>query len=179
MSDPSDTFVPSLPSVPFWKVSITKHYLILKETVELYILTFRDPEAAIKEIKKAEAIIQLKQEAYAKSQMGSEPEDEVNINIDDILKKVEEMYPTTAPSNLNIKSMFNLMHDKKDDIKEIAVDRLQILSETITVFMEGYREGKQQGFKQVNEGKDFFTNFSAVLEENQSLDVNDKDEKKL
>jgi hypothetical protein len=142
MNDPPSDSAPT--PLRRWLVHPRVYWQVLQESVSFYILHVRDHEAALNEIRRDFAVMKLKEEEASKS---SAEDKSVIINEDAIAEKTNQMFP--SDNMKTVKDFVRTAWDKKDDIKAVATDRLEIMSEALHTFLDGYREGKKKAMDDI------------------------------
>ena len=134
--------------------SPVNHTNALREAMILYKKTIFDSKEAIREaqmdeefIKQAEAL-RTREILKAKGIVEEDNADviqESDMNV--LADKVKAMYPKEMPQDLS--EAVDALRDKKEDIRDLAEDRLEIMASAMSEFMDGYREGKEKSKREV------------------------------
>ena len=125
------------------------HFRAMRDAFVLYKKTLFDPEAAVREASIDDEFIRRATEKWSesgKTEAGASVVEKKDF--DEIMEKVRAMYPEGLPKDLS--GAVKELGSRKEDIKEVAVDRLEVMAEAIKEFMSGYREGKEESIKEVD-----------------------------
>jgi hypothetical protein len=137
-----------------------KHHLsIIRESIHLYKLTIFDRNAAIKELERDEATIKA---AKLQNETGEK------VDSDEFMKSLQELAPKMfedAKKITGINDVITMVGDNKDELKNVAKNRLEIMGEAIQQFMEGYREGRDTGFKDATEDDKYLRSLMDPLKD--------------
>lgn len=178
-------------NVPFsalMKQSPKTHLKIFKETVSLFKLTILDREESVRLLKiEEETIRQLRRvrsgRAAAEADSTASSVDNITTTLASmetdalsVAKKVRKMFPKDMPTDAE--SALKAIKERRGDVKELAVDRLEVMGASISEFMVGYREGKEEGIAHVNspEGSKYFASLDGLdaLDANKSTSTQSK-----
>ena len=158
------------------------HINAIRDAINLYKKTIFDSKEAIREaqvddefIKQAEAL-RAREILKAKGvEVDKNSKDDDGIikerDLEVLAEKVKAMYPTEMPQDLS--GAVDVLKDKKDDIRDLAEDRLEIMASAMGEFMHGYREGKKMSEEEVSkfeevEAKQFVSGIVGSIEDKES-----------
>jgi hypothetical protein len=153
------------------KQSPRTHFKILKETIDLYRLTLLDRDESVRLIKIDEEIVRQLRKARsgraeaASAASGTSSADGAELtnklahletDAVEVVRRVREMFPKDMPTDAA--SALQAIKARKGDVNDLAVDRLEVMGASISEFMTGYREGKEEAVAHVNgpEGDKYF-----------------------
>lgn len=131
------------------------HIRAMRDAAVLYRKTLFNPEEALREASIDDEFIKRATEKWSGRNKSGE-EGTITVmekkDMDEIMQKVKAMYPEGLPKDLSgtIKEIGN----RKEDIKDVAIDRLEVMAEAINEFMSGYREGKDESRNEVEKMSD-------------------------
>lgn len=165
--------MPDPPNLPkhkgigaFFSIGFRGHWRVLKETLHLYRLSLFDREEAIRLIKIELEIARQIEEAKRLNATGgtaadgslpsSEPRPNINTDMVELTERVRKMFPKEVASVNSVEDAVRLAKSKRQDLQELAEDRLELLGSAIHSFMEGYRQGKDKARADVDNSTDPF-----------------------
>jgi hypothetical protein len=128
---------------------LRSHWLVLKESAQLYVLTWTNRNEAVNILTKDEIMIE---QARARKETGEK------IETADFIKSVEELYPKLMKDMEKVGSVgdvVGVVSSNKEELKKVAADRLEIMGEALHQFMVGYREGRDAGHREAMEDDKF------------------------
>ena len=164
----------------------SSHRNSLKEAVKLYkmSLPFQDHNTAVRETKIKENLLkQLIDERTGRvhddSQEGKKFQtklDAIETDVMAMTEKIRALVPEDLPKDRD--EAIDFIKNKKGDVRELAVDRLEVMGASISEFMGGYRQGKQDGMDYIfsPEGDKYFASLDGLEEEiNKDLSASKKE----
>lgn len=135
------------------------HISAIIDAASLYWKTLVDSKEALREAQEDDEFLRQAKALRARQILEAKgidiKEDEDNLkgsDMDTIAERVKAMYPKEMPQDLS--GAIDALKDKKDDIRDLAEDRLEVMAGAMGEFMHGYREGKEQSVKEVEEATD-------------------------
>ena len=178
MPDPEDHVnPPSLRHV--MSQSPLNHINAIREAMKLYKKTIFDSKEAIREaqvddefIKQAEAL-RAREILKAKGvEVDTNSKDDAEIilekDLEVLAEKVKAMYPEEMPQDFS--GAVDVLKDRKDELRDLAEDRLEIMASAMDEFMQGYRVGKKTSEEEVSkyeeaEAKQFVSGIVGSIED--------------
>ena len=164
---------------------LRSHSNALKEAIEIYkqTLPFQDHAAAVRETRiKEELLKQMRDERTGREYVDNNEKHEemktklqaIETDVMAMTKKIRDLLPPDMPTDRD--AAVDYVKSKKGDVKDLAVDRLEVMGASISEFMGGYRQGKQEGVDHIysKEGEKYFASFEIMDE----IDQVTKKEKK-
>jgi hypothetical protein len=136
--------------------SPVSHYRAVRDSLKLYRKTLFDPEEAIREASMDDEFVRQAAERLSAQENGTVYKEgkhdeatttETKKDMDEIMEKVKAMYPESMPQDLD--GAVKELEGRKEDIKEVAIDRLEVMAGAMKEFMVGYREGKEESIREV------------------------------
>lgn len=164
MPNPPD-MIPTRGWRDYIKLSLRDHWTALSSTVNIYKLTHSDRDEAIRLLKiDAELTRQIIKNQNEKKQqqqqntvdINVEPHPSTSTDVAELTERVKKMFPKEISEVKTLEDAARVAMDKRGDIQEIIVDRLEVLGQAISEFMSGYREGKEASLREVAESKDLY-----------------------
>lgn len=184
MEDP-EGLIPPPTAWQIMKQSPMNHIRAVRDAMVLYKNSIFDPEEAVREASIDDEFIRQATEKWSsqgsqgKTDGGDDGEKGVveQKDMDEIMEKVKAMYPEGLPQDLS--GAVKELGSRREDIKEVAIDRLEVMAEAMKEFMSGYREGKDESRKEIEdvsdeEAKRYITNFVENVE-TAAKDTDDKE----
>lgn len=152
------------------KQSPMNHVRALRDAIVLYKKSIFEPEEAVREASIDDEFNRQATDKWSSNGISSDDGEKGVVeknDMDEIMEKVKAMYPKGIPQDLS--GAVKELGSKKEDIKEVAIDRLEIMAEAMKEFMSGYREGKDESRKEVeevsdDEAKRYISNFVENVE---------------
>ena len=170
------------------KIPLTAHASIVKETFDTYKKMWTDPALAVREIEIDEELIrQIRREREDElrrelNMLTDEEEQEelvsnANSDIDELIEKVKNMFPEDVKVH-DVETAVQALKDRRGDMQDIASERLEVVGASISEFMVGYREGKENAIAEVtHEDSPYFKGMDDYIEESKDKDINQEKEK--
>jgi hypothetical protein len=144
------------------------HWLIVKETLEMYRQSVVNRDEAIRSLDRDEEVIKAAEAAAAERSKSGELADvkDYDLDLKLLLDKVKESNPHLFEEAKKIRKVEDVVKfavDHKDEAQKVAVDRMEIMGAAIHEFMAGYREGKESGIKEATADEQYLSRLVEPL----------------
>jgi len=168
MPDPPNT-PPSRRLRDLLTLSMSDHYEVARDTLNLYKLSLMDRPESIRllkidaEVRRQMEETERRRRAHEAGENISEEEKklllEAETDFAELTVRVAKMFPKELAEVKSVEDAVRLAADKREDVHALAANRLETVGSAISEFMVGYREGKAASLKDVAENRDpFFDN---------------------
>ena len=162
--------------VPLYKLlrqPLSIHWKIFKEVIVLYKLTWTNQDEAVRQVKTGEEILkQMKDERAGITASNDENTNAMHTKLTaietDMKVMTDKLFKLFPKNSIDIpkdsESAKKFMNERQDDAKHLAVDRLEVMGVSLSEFMKGYREGKEEGIDYIHseEGEKYFASFDGL-----------------
>lgn len=146
------------------------HWAALRASIDLYKLGWTNQHDAVAILHRREEALKRDKDKYSgREQSAKENVDKAATKLTAIetdLMKVTERVRALMPDRLPLDKdgVVKVVKAQEGNIKELAVDRLEVMGASISEFMSGYREGKVEGVAHINspEGDKYFASFDVM-----------------
>lgn len=144
----------------YLRMSLRDHLRVVRESVHLYRLSLMDRDEAIREVKIDNELMRQVREAQAKTAGSSAEQSPAGAapaaatDMEELAAKVRGMFPKDVQRVSSVQEAVQVAVDRKEDVRALATDRLETVGAALSEFMLGYREGKEAGLRDVEEGRD-------------------------
>jgi len=150
--------------------SPVKHLAAFQTALELYKLGWTNPSYAAQILRQREEALQRDRDIFSGKVQHAEEEvkkvvttlSAMETDLMKVTERVRALMPEKLPADRD--GVIQAVKAQEGNIKELAVDRLEVMGASISEFMSGYREGKAAGVAHINspEGDQYFASFDVM-----------------